>query len=251
MSNASDGGSQLRALRLLWGPAPGGGRGPRRGLTQGRIVEAAAEIADRQGLDGLTMRTLASELGVGVATLYTYVPGRPELLALILDQSIGQGVQPDELSGDWRDRLRQVAYADLQGYLQRPWMLQLLAAQPPALGPNLLAWYESMLRVMADSGLPIDDQVAALEAVDGYVRGMALAMTEDAATGGAGPDTERDAFYADHIDWQAHPLFAAASESGAISDHRANFAFGLERLLAGIAADDDVAPTGDFRAGNK
>jgi AcrR family transcriptional regulator len=75
-----------KVLELLWGTArPRGRRGPRPALSTERIVRSAIAIADRDGLEAVTMRRLAESLGVRPMALYTYVPGKRELLDLMLD----------------------------------------------------------------------------------------------------------------------------------------------------------------------
>ncbi len=58
------------------------------------VVDRAIEIADQQGLDALSMRTLASRLGIGAMTLYTYVANRSDLVVLMVDQVLGRGSSP-------------------------------------------------------------------------------------------------------------------------------------------------------------
>src|SRR5690606_41791780 len=91
------------ALRLLWGERPEPRRGPRRGLDLDRIVAAAVELADEEGERGLSMRGVASRLGIGTASLYTYVPRRSELTALVLDAVIAESPLPVDLPGTWRE----------------------------------------------------------------------------------------------------------------------------------------------------
>ena len=72
-------------LKILWGVRERGERGPKPGLTVERIVQAAIELADAEGLEAASMRRVADELGVGAMSLYRYVPGKTELLDLMLD----------------------------------------------------------------------------------------------------------------------------------------------------------------------
>src|SRR5690606_9235190 len=85
-TRSSGGGDLARTLDLLWNTDRRPSRGPKPGLTLERIVDAAVEVADRDGLDALSMRRIATELGTGTMTLYRYVPGKAELLDLMLDR---------------------------------------------------------------------------------------------------------------------------------------------------------------------
>src|SRR5688572_27806436 len=78
-------GDPARTLALLWRRAERGTRGPRPKLSVDAVVDAAIALADEAGLQAVSMRTLAGRLGVSAMTLYTYVPGKAELLDLMLD----------------------------------------------------------------------------------------------------------------------------------------------------------------------
>ena len=102
-------GDPRRTVALLWRhrrPIEESRRGPRRGTSVDEIVAAAIGIADRDGLEGLTMRRVAAALGVGPMTLYSYVPGRAELLDLMLDAAYLAMERPDRPDDGWRARLR-------------------------------------------------------------------------------------------------------------------------------------------------
>ncbi|MCE7079532.1 TetR/AcrR family transcriptional regulator [Streptomyces sp. ST2-7A] len=105
-----------RSLALLWGtrdrrPA----RNARHDLSMDRIVRVAVAVADTEGVERLSMRRIAEELGVGTMTLYTYVPGKAELVELMLDTVYGEitrpGAEDPDGTGnaDWRTRLERVA----------------------------------------------------------------------------------------------------------------------------------------------
>ena len=82
----SGSGDVSRSLELLWGLGERPSRGPKPGLTLDRIVTAAVAVADAEGLGALSMRRVATDLGVGTMSLYRYVPGKAELLDLMLDK---------------------------------------------------------------------------------------------------------------------------------------------------------------------
>lgn len=148
------------SLRLLWrhvtpepeGPAPAR-RGPKQRLTVDEVVDAAIEIADRDGLAALSMRGLAHQLGLGAMTLYTYVPGRDDLVVLMVDQVLGRTelpALPDDLPG----RLSLVArtqYADVRA---QPWLSEVSGVRP-WLGPGSADRYEWQLSAV--EGIGLDD----------------------------------------------------------------------------------------------
>ena len=77
-------------LKLLWGRQEPPTRGPKPGLTLDRIVRAAIAVADEHGLETVSMRSVAKRLGVGTMSLYRYVPGKSELLDLMLEAALGE-----------------------------------------------------------------------------------------------------------------------------------------------------------------
>src|SRR5216117_1909772 len=84
-------GDPIRSMELLWrdAAAPARGRGPKPGLTVDRIVAAATELADGDGLAALSMRRVAERLGVGTMSLYTYVPSKADLIDVMYDAACG------------------------------------------------------------------------------------------------------------------------------------------------------------------
>ena len=96
-------GDPARTLRLLWrDPAAVPRHGPRQGLTIDQIVAAATALADTEGLDAVTMRRVAASLGVVPMTLYTYVPGKAELLDLMLDSACARMPRTDTAGRPWQ-----------------------------------------------------------------------------------------------------------------------------------------------------
>ncbi|MFC3998321.1 TetR/AcrR family transcriptional regulator [Nocardiopsis sediminis] len=227
------------ALELLWGTRERPSRGPRQGLTPDRIVEAAIEIADSEGLAALSMRRVASRLGVGAATLYTYVPGKTELYALMIDAMVGSGPLPHTLPGGWRERFEAWAREDWTGFREHPWLLRIVSDRPVP-GPNTLAWFDSAIRALDGTGLTGPEKATVVEVVDGYVRGLARTSLDTAEAERRSGVSETawtslaNAFMARHVDFSAYPhLVEATAESGMPGPEEV-FEFGLQRLLDGV-----------------
>ncbi|MFD0330344.1 TetR/AcrR family transcriptional regulator [Streptacidiphilus monticola] len=99
----------------------GGGRGPQPSLSVDRIVESAVALADTEGVDAVSMRRVASELGVGTMSLYRYVETKDDLLDLMTDQVMGEALTtPDDPALGWRFRLRALALRYRQVMLRHP-----------------------------------------------------------------------------------------------------------------------------------
>jgi AcrR family transcriptional regulator len=136
----SSSGDPARTLQLLWrepGPAQSR-RGPRQGLTVERVAAAAIALADSDGLGSVTMRAVAQALGVVPMSLYTYVPGKAELLDLMLDTAYLQMPRGDLSGMPWRERLAAVARENRDLFTRHPWIAGVSTSRPP-LGPGLMA----------------------------------------------------------------------------------------------------------------
>jgi len=174
MTTAHSGSGDLsRSMELLWQDKRPAGRGPKPGLTLDRIVTAAVELADREGLASLSMRKVAAELDVGTMSLYRYIPGKGELLDLMLDHVYGPPEMHDEHRGkDWRSIMELIARGTWDLYFSHPWLLQVNQARP-ILGPNALAGFNFALAGLDGLGLTGREKITVILAVDHYVTGTA------------------------------------------------------------------------------
>ncbi|MFC5747816.1 TetR/AcrR family transcriptional regulator [Actinomadura rugatobispora] len=249
----SGAGDPVRSLELLWGAQPRPRRGPRPRLTVEEIVRAAIEIADAEGLDALSMRRIAESLGVAPMSIYTYVPGKSELIDLMLDRAIGELAPPAdaaaggaEWAGEWRDRLERMAREHWDLYHRHPWMLQVSLGRPP-MGPNLLDKYERELRAVDGLGLTDLEMDSVVALVTGFAESSARvsvnAAQAEQRTGMSDEEWwEASAPVLDKlVDYSRYPLgsrvgtVAGEEYGGAIGPGHA-FEFGLERVLDGIDA---------------
>jgi AcrR family transcriptional regulator len=140
----SSAGDPARTLALLWRDADrrAPARGPRPGLSVDRVVDAAVELADRDGLAAVTVRRVAEALGIAPMSVYTYVPGKAELLDLMLDTVYARMDRADHGDRPWRARVEAVARENLALYRRHPWVAAVSTVRPP-LGPGLIAKYVS------------------------------------------------------------------------------------------------------------
>ena len=116
-------------------------------------MRAAIAIADREGLDALTMRRVAEVLGAGTMSLYWYVRSKDELIELMRDQVAGEQTLK-EASGDWRSDLATFARDTRKLFLRHPWLASVLGGPPP-LGPNSLRQDELAMAIVDGLGLPV------------------------------------------------------------------------------------------------
>ncbi|HEV7931107.1 MAG TPA: TetR/AcrR family transcriptional regulator [Actinomadura sp.] len=232
-------GDPKRSLELLWGVQERPRRGPKPRLTVQQITQAAIEIADAEGLAALSMRHVADRLGVAAMSLYTYVPGKAELVDVMLDTVAGEAPLLGELHGDWRARVELWARQSLASHRRHPWVLQVATVHPP-MGPNEVAWGDSALRALSGIGLSDREIVAMINVVDGYVRGVARTSV-DAAQVEQHTGLTDEQWYASRaplldklIDPARYPTMRSFHDAGVFEDPIDGFEFGLQRLLDGI-----------------
>ena len=119
-SETSGSGDIVRTLELLWDTGRRPSRGPKPALSLDRIVEAAVQVADADGLEAVSMRRVATELGTGAMSLYRYVPGKGELLDLMLDRVQRPSENPADLGdGGWRAALEGLGHATLAAVMAK------------------------------------------------------------------------------------------------------------------------------------
>lgn len=242
----SGAGDPVCTLELLWRLPGPSRRGPRPGLDVDAVVAAATELANSEGLDAVTMRRVATALGVAPMTLYTYLPGKAELLDLMLDAAYLRMTRTDSTGQPWRQRLRAVAGENRRLFAAHPWAAWISTTRPP-LGPGQMAKYEHELAAL--DGLGLDDVTidAALTHLLGFVQGWARTAVQVRAErpDGAGDDEQWWAkvgpLLGELLDPARYPLAtrvgsAAGAAHGAAYDPAHAYEFGLARVLDGFAA---------------
>ena len=219
-------------------------------LTRGKIVEVAITLADRDGLEALSIRRLGTKLGVRPMSLYRHVPSKDDLLELINDAVLGEQRLPDAPSDDWRADLRLVAHEQRTVALRHPWSVK-TAIGRPVMGPNALRNHEFAMATLARfGGLSMDAVNTLVGTLRGYVFGS---VVEDLAGADANQRTGMT-----EEQWQEvatpwvrklvsdgrYPTVARFVIEAEHWDDDRTFAYGVEKVLDGIQQElDRVAGT--------
>jgi AcrR family transcriptional regulator len=145
-------------------------RGPQPGYSRDTIVATAIAIADAEGLEALSMRRLAAEVGAGTMSLYRYVPKKADLYELMLDTVAGEDPLPEKPSGDWRADMRRLAHRQRSSCVRHPWAVTLAAR--PVFGPNILRTSEWQFAALEGLGLDIDGMLRMTYVIDAFVSGV-------------------------------------------------------------------------------
>lgn len=162
---------------VIWDRPERSARGPAPALTRDDIAQAGIRLADGAGLEAVSMRTLAAELGVGATSLYRYVESKDEVVELMADAVLGADLR-FRRSSDWRAHLRFYARALRQLILRHPWMA-VVGAGRTSLGPQTAAAFERVLSGLDGFGLDIDEMLTMVQTVDAFTRGRALEEVAD------------------------------------------------------------------------
>ncbi|MER7769152.1 TetR/AcrR family transcriptional regulator C-terminal domain-containing protein [Kitasatospora sp. NPDC096140] len=219
-------------VRLLWGPPAKPTRGPKPALTLERIAAAGVEVADAEGLAAVSMQKVAGLLDFTKMSLYRYVPGKAELIALMVESAVDEPPRPAEGTG-WREQLTAWSGHLADSFARHPWLLDATVG-PRVVGPKELTWLERVVSALDGHGLTGPERMDAAVLLAGHVRGIAA---QSRATGPAGsPEAEFLTVFGlvmqQHAD--RYPAVAAAVAEPGGRDQALDF--GLERILDGLAA---------------
>ncbi|MDN4614692.1 TetR/AcrR family transcriptional regulator [Leifsonia sp. F6_8S_P_1B] len=229
-----------RAVALSWGVAEAPQRGPKRELSVERIVDTAIAVADADGLAAVSMSRIASELGFTTMSLYRYVTGKDDVLALMQDAVCDIPIPAEGDTDDWRSGLRRWAMATIEVIQEHPWFPDIPISGVPLM-PNNLAVLDWGLREMRPLPLSDAEKMSTALLLSSYARAVGVVERDVARSrGDDAPPQHGEAFtaaLAALVTPERFPDLAPLVLSGAYSDgedEQDDFAFGLERILDGI-----------------
>jgi AcrR family transcriptional regulator len=224
------------AAAVIPAGTPGSGRP---GLDRRRILGAAVEFIDANGLNALTMRRLGAHLGVEAMALYRYVPGRESLLDGVVETVI------DELYGDpdvhmeprhgWEDYLQRLAHGVRRIALAHPEVFPLVATRPPSapwIRPPLrsLRWVESFLVALRAHGFSDVAAVAAYRAYSSFLLGHLLLEVSQKGVK-ISPEDEPEGSVQSEVDVDQYPLVVELEPLLSLDESAAEFEEALENLV--------------------
>lgn len=240
-----------RILPLLWRrsiPAREATTGRPAKLTVDAVVGAAIGLADSDGLAATSMARLATVLGVGTMTLYSYVPSRADLVDLMVDEVLTRRALPgpgEPRPADWQDQIRLYADRTRAMYAEHPWLAQVSTIRPP-IGPGMLAEREYVLSTVSGLGLPTGRVNTAAVTIQAFVTASARGVAESAElrrVTGQSNDAwwlSRNQLWETWFDVERHPAMTELWNAGGFDrgpDEQADdaYAYGLTLILDGIA----------------
>ncbi|WP_369202788.1 TetR/AcrR family transcriptional regulator [Streptomyces sp. PU-14G] len=213
-------------------------RGRRPSFSRETITATAVALADAHGLEVVTMRRVAAEVGAGVMSLYSYAPDKDTLLELMVDHVSGELAVADPPSGDWRADLKTVARLQRAHMLRHPWLPAALSTRR-APGPNTLAFLEHVLAVLRPTGLDGAAKLEVFAQITAFVTGHVSHEIAQAAVSRSPDRAAAESRYLAAVaaDGRHPELAEALSAPGRPLAPEATFARFLNRLIDGLDTD--------------
>lgn len=226
------------------GPGGSARPGAKRAPAAADVVLAAMTVADVEGLGALSMRRIATDLGIPTMSLYRHVRNRDDLLTRMLDAALAQSPLPDPLPDDWRARAETCARTMWDAFQRHPWAAHAMSMTRPQAVPHALLHTEALLA--AFDGIPgrhldLDTRMHLAVSVFQLARGIGVSiepallaqqdsgLTDEEWTDRALPDLQAVA------DPRRFPQISAATSTDIDLTLDSLFEFGLARLLDGYA----------------
>ncbi|MGK5556971.1 TetR/AcrR family transcriptional regulator [Actinomadura kijaniata] len=229
-------------------PTPPGRRArrttpPRQPITVDRIVDAAIRVLDAEGLDAVTMRRVAQELGTGPASLYAHVSDKEELLELMLDRIAAEVPLPDRPDPEnWQEQIKEMARASRRVWTAHRDIARASLAAVPT-GPNLLRAAEAMLATLRAGGVPPKVAAAVVDTLGLYIDASSIEATLFQAKVGGG---DADAYFQEWIGQvrayfaalppERYPTIISMIDELTGGDGEERFEFALDLFMRGVAS---------------
>jgi AcrR family transcriptional regulator len=209
---------------------------PRAPLSRERVLETAVELADQHGLEWLSMRKLADELGVAAMTLYYYVPNKTELIDGMIDIVFSE-IEPPSLELDWKTAMRRRAVSTRAALNRHRWAVGQMEGRTTH-GPSNLRLHDAVLGCLRAAGFSLEMTVHAYSVQDAYIYGFALQETdmasETADDFAAKAQRQMDAYQDLLADYPNLVEVVGGYVAQAGYDYETEFLFGLDLILDGL-----------------
>ncbi|GAA4228614.1 TetR/AcrR family transcriptional regulator C-terminal domain-containing protein [Streptosporangium album] len=233
--------SHKQPVSLTTSPRPRQAGVAKQALNRKHVLRTAIAIADIEGLDAVSMRRLAAELGVGPMSLYRHVANKDELVTQMVDEAFGEPELPIPGPQGWRAKLELISRRQWELCRRHLWLPRAVSFTRPLLVPNVMAHTEWTLRALDGLGLPMTTRIREALTLHALVVTVALPMADEVEAEQETGVTLAQWWLAQRkradelLDSGRFPLLATIPEETA-SDLDGLFEYGLARHLDGFAA---------------
>jgi AcrR family transcriptional regulator len=212
-------------------------------LTRKRIIAAAMDMIERDGVEAVSMARLATDLGCGLVALYHFVPSRSALLDLVADAMTSAVEIPPGFVGDWLEQVRVQAIGFRQVALTHPHCATLMVGRPPT-SARAMRPVEDALASLRGAGVDGHEAVRVVRALLAYTMGSVLNSTGSplACDGTASADAAEDGSHRPRLRPTEFPNVTELAAQFAGRDPDADFEFGLDLLVRAVATLARAAP---------
>jgi AcrR family transcriptional regulator len=211
-------------------------------LTRERVLEVAIQLADRDGIESVSMRKLGQELGVEAMSLYTHVRNKDDLLDGMIDAVVGEiPIRPD--GADWKAALRRQVMSARRVLLSHPWAPRVIESRTNA-SPAVLRYMDAVLGLLREGGFSIDLTHHAIHVLGSRVLGFNQDLFDDSEKSDPAPDMAATLAQAlaEKYPYVTEIALAATHDGGLGGcDDDFEFAFGLDLILDGLDRVRDSA----------
>ncbi len=219
-------------IDLLWHQRLAPTRGPKRSLSLDQIAAVAVGVADAEGIGAVSMQRVAETLDFTKMSLYRYVAGKSDLVAVMIEQAVGEPPDLSRSRTGWRTRLERWARQLSATWDQHPWLPGVTTGQR-VMGPREVGWVEAGIAALEDTDLTRAERIDVVVLISGHLRNT---QSNDVAGTQPWHEGAHARLVAEHAD--RFPSLAALATTRARTPRQTRD-FGLRCLLDGVAAHLD------------
>lgn len=213
------------------------GTGRRLPLTRDRVLRAAVALADREGIDAVSMRRLGQELSVEAMSLYNHVANKEEILNGMVDVIVGE-IEPAAVDAGWRDALRQRVLSARRALLRHPWASAVMASRK-TVTPTMMEYMESVARILRAGGFSVDLTHHTFHVMGSRILGFTQELYDDSEQLAESPEIAEVMLrgMSEQFPNLAEMALSATHDGtivGTGCDDQFEFEFGLDLILDGL-----------------
>ena len=201
---------------------------PRAPLSRERVLRAALVLADKSGIESLSMRNLGQELGVEAMSLYNHVANKDDLIDGLVDLVLGE-IEMPAIGSDWKPAMRRRAISAHEVLSRHPWAAGLIESRTRP-GPATLRYHDSVLGILRNQGFSVEMAAHAFSLLDSFIFGFGVQETSMPV------GTQSASEFRRHLNDDEYPYLAEMTEHAMKTgyEHSNEFEFGLDLILDGL-----------------